>query len=350
MREGCGCRGLRDNTELHWSAPGAGSARFPPAFALRSYSLPERPVAGERTRCMTTPTRRAFLATSSLALAGCSAGRVVEAIVPLYTYDVEEGIAYGDEPRQHLDVYRPLDAVKGAPMVVFFYGGSWKRGKRSMYRFVGEALASAGVVTVVADYRLLPDARWRDVLRDCAAATHWAVSNATRLGASRQRVHLMGHSAGAYNAAMVAMDPRWLAAHGLGPRDLAGWIGIAGPYNFDPGGHPLSRVLFEWPDNPPDSQAIVHASARAPRTLLMAAVDDALVDPKANTVALAQRLRSSGADVRMELLTGVNHITVMAAFARPLRVLAPVRHEVLRFVTTRNERQERTSTAGMPGP
>jgi acetyl esterase/lipase len=235
-------------------------------------------------------------------------------------------------------------------MVVFFYGGSWKRGKRSMYRFVGESLASAGVVTVVADYRLLPEARWRDVLRDCAAATHWAMANATRLGASPQRVHLMGHSAGAYNAAMLAMDPRWLAAHGLSPRNLAGWIGIAGPYNFDPGGHPLSRVLFEWPNNPADCQPIAHAWAGAPRTLLMAAVDDALVDPKTNTVALAERLRRSGAQVRLELITGVNHITVMAAFARPLRLLAPVRDEVLRFVTTRHERQDRLSTALMPSP
>jgi acetyl esterase/lipase len=299
---------------------------------------------------MTISTRRAFLAGSSLVLAGCSAGRAVEAVVPHFTYEVDEGIAYGGEPRQHLDVYRPLEEVKGAPMVVFFYGGSWKRGKRSMYRFVGEALASAGVVTVVADYRLLPEARWRDILRDCAAATDWAMSNAIRLGASPRRVHLMGHSAGAYNAAMLAMDPRWLAAHGRSPRDLAGWIGIAGPYNFDPGGHPLSRVLFEWPYNPPDSQPLAHASKVAPRTLLIAALDDQLVDPKTNTVMLAERLRQSGTQVRMELLKGVNHITVMAAFARPLQVLAPVRDEVLRFVTTKNERLYRTSAALSPGP
>lgn len=283
---------------------------------------------------MTTTTRRAFLAASGLALAGCSAGRTVEALVPDDTYDVEEGIAYGGEARHHLDVYRPVRPVRDAPMVVFFYGGSWKRGKRSMYRFVGEALASAGVVTVVADYRLLPDARWKDILQDCAAATHWAFANAARLGASPQRVHLMGHSAGAYNAAMLAMDPRWLAPHGLAPRDLAGWIGIAGPYNFDPGAHPIARILFEWPGTPRDCLPIAHAAAGAPRTLLVAALDDELVDPKTNTVALADRLRTAGTPVRLKLLSRVNHITVMASVAWPLRLLAPVREEVLRFVRT----------------
>lgn len=298
---------------------------------------------------MRTWNRRAILATSGLALAGCSAGRVVEAMVPIYTYDVEEGIAYGAEPRNHLDVYRPVEPAPGAPMVVFFYGGSWKRGKRSMYRFVGESLASAGIVTVVADYRLLPEARWRDILQDCAAATRWAFANASRLGASPRRVYLMGHSAGAYNASMLALDPRWLAPHGLRPRDLAGWIGIAGPYNVDPGIHPLSRVLFEWPDTPADSQPIVHASQGAPRTLLLASREDNLVDPKSNTVMLAERLRRAGTNVRVHVFSGVNHVTVMAAFARPLWVLAPVREEVIRFVTTPAERQHLPSTLLMTG-
>jgi acetyl esterase/lipase len=281
---------------------------------------------------MTEWKRRAFLGASGLALAGCSTRGLVRALTPVGTYQVEEGVAYGGGARQQLDVYLPVERAEGAPMVVFFYGGSWKRGRRAHYRFVGEALASAGVVTVVADYRLLPDARWRDVLQDCAAATHWAVSHAIDLGASPQRVHLMGHSAGAYNAAMLALDPRWLAPHQLGPRDLAGWIGIAGPYNFNPGRNSSARVLFDWPDNPPDSQPIAHVSAAAPRTLLLAAVEDELVDPNSNSVVLAEQLRRAGVRVRLQMLKGVDHVTVMAALAQPLRTLAPVRKEVLDFV------------------
>ncbi len=211
-------------------------------------------------------------------------------------------------------------------------GGSWSRGDRSDYRFVGEALASAGIVTLVADYRLSPQVQWTDILADCARATGWAFAQAGRLGASDRRVHLMGHSAGAYNAAMLALDPRWLARVQLQPRQLAGWIGLAGPYDFLPISEPNTRRAFGWPDTPPDSQPVRHVSADAPRSLLLAPRNDRTVDPVRNTLGLATRLRSAGAQVRGELLDGVNHVTIAVALASPLRGLAPVRDEVTRFV------------------
>ena len=96
-------------------------------------------------------------------LTACSAVDVLNATVPDDTYRSKADLAYGDLPRQKLDVYLPKQSVAdsalttgGAPMVVFFYGGSWSSGDRADYRFVGEALASQGIVTVVADYRLSP--------------------------------------------------------------------------------------------------------------------------------------------------------------------------------------------------
>ena len=83
---------------------------------------------------------------------------------------------------------------------------------------------------------------------------------------------------------------------------------------------------------PRDCLPIAHTAVAGPRTLLMAAHDDDLVDPKTNTVALAERLRSAGTPVRLKMLSRVDHITVMASMAWPLRLLAPVREEVLRFV------------------
>lgn len=276
--------------------------------------------------------RRTLLAAGSAALAGCSVTGALDALVPRGTYRGEQDIAYGEHPRQRLDVYLPAQPAPNAPLVVFFYGGSWTRGSRSDYRFVGEALSSAGIVTVVPDYRLSPQVRWTDILQDCAAATRWAFDEARRLGSAPDRVHLMGHSAGGYNAAMLALDPRWLRPQGLQPRELAGWIGIAGPYDFLPIGDPETRRAFDWPATPQDSQPIVHASAQAPRTLLLAARDDRTVNPDRNSAALAQRLQQAGVPVRLQLLEGVNHVTVIAALASPLRGLAPVRDEVLRFV------------------
>ena len=119
-------------------------------------------------------------------------------------------------------------------MVVFYYGGSWNRGERAQYRFVGEALASRGILTLVADYRLYPEVRYPDFLRDSAAALSYGLDHAADWGGNPDKVYVMGHSAGAYNAAMMALDPRWLAAHGRSPQQLAGWIGLAGPYDFLP--------------------------------------------------------------------------------------------------------------------
>ncbi len=276
--------------------------------------------------------RQGILAALSALLAGCSAVEVLDALVPSDTYRGRAGIAYGADPRHKLDVYQPLRQDKAAPVVVFFYGGNWTDGERANYRFVGEALAAAGVVTVIADYRLSPQVRWHDILRDCAAATRWAFDHAAEFGGDPARIHLMGHSAGGYNAAMLALDPRWLAAHQLAPQRLAGWIGIAGPYDFLPISEPRSRVAFDWPNTPADSQPIAHVSARAPRTLLLAAEKDEVVQPVRNTVGLARRLEAAGVPVRVRVFDRVSHPTVLGALARPLRRLAPVLDEVLTFV------------------
>lgn len=284
------------------------------------------------TSMPTLPKRRHLIALGALGLAGCSATGALNVLVPRGTYRAETGIAYGDGARQRLDVYAPLEPRPDAPLAVFFYGGSWTRGERAAYRFVGEALASAGIVAVVADYRLSPQVRWSVILEDCSDAVGWVFSNAERLGSSTRRIHLVGHSAGAYNAAMLALDARWLARHGLHPRQLAGWVGIAGPYNFLPIVDPDSQRAFGWPDTPADSQPIAHVTGRAPRTLLLAASEDRVVNPQRNSVELAQRLRGAGVDVMLEMLEGVNHVTIIGALATPLRGLAPVRDSVTRFL------------------
>lgn len=279
------------------------------------------------------PNRRAsLLALLGAPLAGCSAADLLDALVSRSSYRGREGVAYGPDPRQKLDIFQPLGDGKSPPLVVFFYGGSWTRGERADYRFVGEALAAHGVMTLVADYRLSPQVRYPQFLEDCARATRWAFDHAGELGADVRRIHLMGHSAGAYNAAMLALDARWLAQVGLAPQRLAGWIGLAGPYDFLPIRDPEAQVAFGWPDTLPDTQPLAHASGRAPRCLLLAAAEDDSVNPQRSTLGLAQRLRAAGAPVQHRLYAGLNHTTILAAVARPLNWLAPVLPEVLSFL------------------
>jgi len=268
------------------------------------------------------------------AVVGCSPLRTINALVPSNTHERLPDIAYGAGPRRRLDVYRPRGAAPSAgwPMVLFFYGGSWNRGERADYRFVGEALASRGVMTLVADYRLYPEVSYPDFLLDCAEAAAWMQRESRRLGTDPQRMHLMGHSAGAYNAAMLALDARWLQGVGLEPASLAGWIGLAGPYDFTPIADPDVRPVFHHPDVPPESQPIRHADRRAIRSFLGAAESDRLVDPRRNTAQLAERLRSAGTDVSLHWYPRADHMTLAGAFARPLHWIAPVLDDVVAFI------------------
>ena len=283
--------------------------------------------------------RRSLIAMLPALLTACSAIDVLNATVSTDTYRRVSDLAYGPEARQKLDVYLPTQAradkqlsAGGAPMVVFFYGGSWSSGERADYRFVGEALASQGIVVMVADYRLSPEVRYPVFVQDSALAMRWALENAEKYGANPTRVFAMGHSAGAYNAAMLALDKRWLGAVGLNPDKLAGWIGLAGPYDFLPIGDRKTQVAFEWPNTPASSQPMFHASSASPPALLIAPTDDSVVSTQRSTVSMARRLKSSGVRVESELYDSVGHVTLIAAMASVLRGRAPVLERVTGFV------------------
>jgi acetyl esterase/lipase len=283
--------------------------------------------------------RRRFLSAGSLALStlgltACSASRAFNALSPTDTYTLLTDLPYGGDPRQRLDMYLPVSPPPpgGHPVALFFYGGSWNRGERGDYRFIGEALASRGVLTVIADYRLYPQVRYPDFLHDCAAALAWTLREAASHGGNVQRTFVMGHSAGAYNAAMLALDARWLEPHRLAPSVLAGWIGLAGPYDFIPIVNPEVRPVFHHPDVPPDSQPIRHADQLAVRSFLAAPTADSLVNPQRNTARLAERLQGAGTDVSLHWYERTNHVTLAAAFSKPLRWLSPVLDDVERFV------------------
>lgn len=276
--------------------------------------------------------RRSLIAMLPALLTACSAVDLLNATVSSDTYRRTPGLAYGPHGRQLLDVYQPSAPVRQAPLVVFFYGGSWSSGERGDYRFVGEALASVGIVALVADYRLSPAFRYPSFVQDSAQAVRWAFDHAGDYGAHPARVFVMGHSAGAYNAAMVALDPRWLAAQDLSPSRLAGWIGLAGPYDFLPIGDAQTRIAFDWPGTPADSQPLFHASQASPPALLLAPTRDRTVNPQRSTVAMAQRLKDLGVPVESALYDSVSHVTLVAAMASVLRGRAPVLARISAFV------------------
>jgi acetyl esterase/lipase len=248
---------------------------------------------------------------------------------------VTRSIAYGEGARGTLDVYRLGSARSGtaavSPVVVFFYGGSWRSGRKEWYRFVGTALARCGYVTAVPDYRVYPEVRYPDFLDDGARAVCWAKDNAARFGGNPEKLFVMGHSAGAYIAAMLTLNDHWLRTVNLTPdRDIAGLIGLSGPYDFLPLRSARLEEIF-GSANEAATQPISYVSRGAPPTLLMTGARDTTVDP-GNSSRLGARLRAVGSDATVTTYPRVRHLGIVGAFARPLRFLAPVLKDVDRFI------------------
>jgi len=268
------------------------------------------------------------------ALVACSPLATLNALARTDTYRCTVDVAYGPLARQRLDVYLPSASAPpaGWPLVVFFYGGSWNTGERGDYKFVAEALAERGIATLVADYRLYPEVRYPSFLEDSALALAWGLDNARRLGADPARVFVMGHSAGGYNAAMLALDPRWLAPTGHHAGELAAWIGLAGPYEFLPLKPGPARPVFFYPNYPPNTQPIEDVTSGSLRAFLAAPSNDKVVSVERSTKAMAARLHAAGVPVELKIYDGISHALLAGAFARPLRGLAPVLDDVATFV------------------
>lgn len=251
---------------------------------------------------------------------------VLNAISPLIGSAFDPGIPFGRG--LSLDVYRPLARAQ-SPTVVFFYGGGWDSGERAMYRFVGAALAARGVTVVIPDYRVYPAVRFPAFLEDAALAVGWTRQNICSVG---ERPVLLGHSAGAHIAAMLAFDPQWLGGVGLhASRDIAGLVGLSGPYDFLPLRSARLGEIFGPAAGRAGTQPINFVTAHAPPALLAAGVRDRVVDPQ-NSVRLARRIAETGGVVTLKLYPLAAHAGLIGAFAWPLRFLAPVFSDTLTFI------------------
>lgn len=266
----------------------------------------------------------------SLFATGCSPLDALNATVAHEGVEVVRDVAYGDLPLQRFDVYR-LPGATARPVVIFFYGGSWRSGRRGDYRFVGTALARRGMVAVVADYRLFPEVRFPDFAFDAARATAKVRREAMAWGGDPARIVLAGHSAGAHIAALVALDPRYLAAEGLERSAIAGLVGIAGPYDFLPMTGRSVREVFAPLADDPATQPITFADAGAPPTLLLHGADDTTVLPR-NSLNLARQLTEAGRPARAVVYPGTGHITIVTAFAPIFAGRAPVVDDLTAFV------------------
>ncbi len=140
--------------------------------------------------------------------------------------DYIAGVDYPDG-RDRLDLYIPKDA-RNAPVIFSIHGGALEIGDRREETFVGQRFAAAGYLTVVTSYRLSPQVSHPAHIQDVAAAFAWVARNIKTHGGDPDRIIVIGHSAGAYLAMLLAADSRYLAAHNRSPGDIKGLVPVSG--------------------------------------------------------------------------------------------------------------------------
>lgn len=271
---------------------------------------------------------------------------------PLETLDLIDGtftgrshglrFAYGEHAEQHLLVF---GETKGElhPVIIFFHGGSWVSGDPEGYSFMGRNLAREGYVVVVAGYRLGEKGRFPIMLEDCAQAYAWTQAHIADHGGDPSRVVLMGHSAGAYNSVMLALDRQWLGREGLDDSAIKGVVGFAGPYDFYPFDKDSTRAAFGHALRPQETQPITYARPDSAALLLLAGDEDTTVKPR-NAIALAKAQSAAGQPSDPVIVEGLGHVGILLRMARPFDMDARVRERVLAFL------RETTDPAAASGP
>jgi len=229
-----------------------------------------------------------------------------------------------------LDVHRPLSRPTGAPVIVFLYGGRWKYGSKDDYRVLGDALTKRGWVVVIPDYRLHPRVNFPAWVEDAADAVRWTRDHVARFGGDSTRIHVVGHSAGAHTAALLALDERHLAAVGVDARSISGFVSLAGPVDTTWTDADVQRLMGPtsgWPATYPRT----HVDGTEPPLLLLHGAEDDVVRPQ-NSEQLAARITAAGGCARAVVLDGLGHVKIILALALPRLLPKGVTQELARFV------------------
>lgn len=269
------------------------------------------------------------LAVAAFWLTGCTSLQLLNATVSHRGYVRTINIPYGSDPRQKLDVYLPKKMASPAKVVIFFYGGSWRNGSKTDYRFVAQALTSRGFIVVLPDYRVYPAVTFPAFVEDGAAAVRWVRDNISTYGGDTNHIYLMGHSAGSHIAALLTLDAHYLKAVGLDRKVIRATATLSGPYDFTP--NPWDRPVFGMATNEtridPRIEPITFVDGKEPPMLLVQGLRDKIVAPS-NAANLAARIQEAGGEVEYLTYPKRGHGSVVVGLVWPYQWLAPVLNDV----------------------
>ncbi|MBL4854755.1 MAG: alpha/beta hydrolase [Robiginitomaculum sp.] len=270
--------------------------------------------------------------------AACAPVKFLNTITPSGSYKLAKNVSYMDSEtdgeRQKLDIYQPKQPKANAPVVVFIYGGSWDTGNKNIYKFVGEAFAAQGYTTVIPNYRLYPEVKYPEFINDTAAAIAYTAKRYPEQG-----LIVIGHSAGAYNAMMVTVEPEYLRAQGLDVcQAIAGMVGLAGPY----GAFPLKAEPFVtiFPDRHTADDAPVNLVNGPTPPLFMAIGDKDTTVSELHSLKLQEIIRARGGLASFKTYPGLNHTDVVKVLSRYFDDDSELKDDILNFIATNSEKRD----------
>ena len=142
-------------------------------------------------------------------------------------------LAYGDLPKQRLDLYLPPNQPENAPVLLFLHGGGFVEGDKSNYGFVARPFAMHGIITAIANYRLTSGGiHYPAQSNDAKVAIMWLYENIKSYGGNPDSIYVSGHSAGAILAADVSVNRAWLPRAGIPAGALKGAFAISALYDI----------------------------------------------------------------------------------------------------------------------
>lgn len=260
----------------------------------------------------------------SILLISCSAAGVLNGITPSGSFDRDKNVAYGDGPRQTMDIYRADAPKSGAPVIIFVHGGGWNAGDKKMYKFVAEGFTKDGYDVVVPNYRLHPGMKYPDMVVDTGAAI-----NDVAMRYPDRAIVLMGHSAGAYNVLQAVVAPEVSGIDACAA--VSGVVSLAAPTGIYPltdepyvSIFPIDKLLGD--DGPAN-----RTPDRAPPLFLVNGLDDGTVRPT-NATIMADRYQALGLRADAKTYAGMGHVDAVRVLSRHFDGDSDLKGDILRFI------------------